>query len=371
MQIRLNKMAWIKGILIYGGITVCLAVTAILVIIPAYISEDFVKEKVAGELEGKSYHVTKLEGISFHWPGNIRISCLVVQNQGRPTDAPIQFDDVSISVKTLPILFKNFVAKNISIRKINYENQLLIQDLVTSKFSFKKNVLSMQAQFLLNEGATSIEGTVDVSQGTPIFALSLTASDVHITQDVPFLCLLPMFEVKDGELAGLLSLSGSIRGSGTGKEMLNNTLVANLALTVKDGYVKGNKLLSSLLDIMGTKKTYSFDLMEALIEVKDGKISTPKVTMSGQMMSLTGSGTAAFDGTISYDATIRFNKEYLSKDMEKISRMALSNNELPVEIRGTAKSPKIAVVLYKDNLEQLVKGLISDFTKDSKKKTKK
>ncbi|MEK7733242.1 MAG: hypothetical protein AAB318_03420 [Planctomycetota bacterium] len=57
--------------------------------------------------------------------------------------------------------------------------------------------------------------------------------------------------------------------------------------------------------------------------------------------------------------------------MEKISRMALSNNELPVEIRGTAKSPKIAVVLYKDNLEQLVKGLISDFTKDSKKKTKK
>ena len=37
---------------------------------------------------------------------------------------------------------------------------------------------------------------------------------------------------------------------------------------------------------------------------------------------------------------------------------------------GTAKSPKIAVVFYKDNLEQLVKGLISDFTKDSKKRLK-
>ncbi|MBF8277263.1 MAG: AsmA 2 protein [Candidatus Brocadiaceae bacterium] len=371
MHMRLNKMAWIKGLLIYGGITVCLALTAILVIIPAYVSEDFVKEKVTGELEGKSYHVTKLEGLSFHWPGNVHISSLVVQNQDRPTNDPIQFEDVSISVKALPLLFKNFVAKNISIRKINYENQFLIQDLVTSKFSFKKNMLSIQAQFLLNEGATSIEGNVDVSQGSPIFDLSLTARDVHITQDVPFLCLLPMFAVKDGELAGMLSLSGSIRGSGTGKEMLNNTLVANLALTVKDGYVKGNKLISSLLDIMGTKKTYSFDLMEASIEIKDGKINTPKVTMSGQMMSLTGSGTAAFDGTISYDATIRFNKEYLSKDMEKISKMALSNNELPVEIRGTAKSPKVAIVLYKDNLEQLVKGLISDFTKDSKKKTKK
>lgn len=364
-------MAWIKGLLIYGGIVVCLAVTTILVIIPAYVSEDFVKEKVAGELERRGYRVTRLEGFSFQWPGNVHLSSLVVQNQGRPTDDPIQFEEVSISVKTLPLLFKDFVAKNISIRKINYENQLLIQDLVTDKFSFQKNVLFIQAQFLLNEGAAGIKGTVDVSHGSPILDLSFTASDVHITQDVPFLSLLPMFAVKDGELSGLLSLSGSIRGSGAGKEMLNNTLVANLSLTVKDGYVKGNKLLSSLLDIMGATKTYSFDLMEASIEIKDGKINTPKVTMNGQMMSLTGSGTAAFDGTISYDATIRFNKEYLSKDMEKISKMALSNNELPVEIRGTAKSPKIAVVLYKDNLEQLVKGLISDFTKDSKKKTKK
>lgn len=364
-------MAWIKGLLIYGGITVCLAVTAILVIIPTYVSEDFVKEKLAGELERRNYHVTRLEGFSFHWPGNIHISSLVVQNLGRPADDPIQLENVSISVKTLPLLFKNFVANNISIRKINYENQLLIQDLVTGKFSFQKNVLFIQAQFLLNEGTAGIEGTVDVSQGSPIFDLSLTASDVHITQDVPFVSLLPMFAVKDGELAGLLSLSGSIRGSGAGKEMLNNTLVANLALTVKDGYVKGNKLLSSLLDIVGTKKTYTFDLIEALIEVKDGKINTPKVTMSGQMMSLTGSGTATFDGTISYDAKIRFNKEYLSKDMEKISNFVLSNNELPVEIRGTAKSPKIAVVLYKDNLEQLIKGLISDFTKNSKKKAKK
>lgn len=364
-------MAWIKGILIYGGIAVCLAVTAILVIIPSYVSEDFVKEKVAGELERRDYRVDKLEGISFHWPGTVHISSLTVRNLNRPADGPIQFEEVSVSVKTLPLLFKNFVAKNISIRKINYENQLLIQDLVTNKFSFQKNVLFIQAQFLLNEGAAGIRGTIDAGKGAPVFDLSFTASDVHITQDFPFLSLLPLFAVKDGELAGLLSLSGSLQGNGAGREMLNDTLVANLTLTVKDGYVKGNKLLSSLLDIMGTKKAYSFDLMEASIEVKDGKINTPKVTMSGQMMSLTGSGTAGFDGTISYDATIRFNKEYLSKEMEKISKIALSNNELPVEIRGTAKSPKIAVVLYKDNLEQLIKGLISDFTKDSKKKAKK
>ena len=74
----------------------------------------------------------------------------------------------------------------------------------------------------------------------------------------------------------MLDLRGSIRGSGLGKEMLNKTLVANLILTIRDGYVRGNKLISSLLDIIGTKKAYTFDLMEALIEVKDGKICTLK-----------------------------------------------------------------------------------------------
>lgn len=366
-----NKMAWIKGILIYGGIAVCLVITAALVIIPAYVSEPFVKEKVAGALEDSTHHVSKMEDISFHWPGNVRISCVVVENKERPAEAPVQLEDVLISVKTVPLLFKKFVVKNISIRRINYENQLLVQDLVTSKFSFKRNVLFTHAQFLLNEGPASIKGTLDISQGAPIFDFALTASDVHITQDVPFLRLLPMFEVKDGELGGLLSLRGSVRGSGTGKEMLNNTLAANLMLTIRDGYVRGNKLLASLLDIMGAKNIYPFDLMEALIEIKDGKICTPKVSMNGPMLSFTASGTATFEGAISYDATIRFNKEYVSKDLEKISRMALSNNELPVEIRGTTKAPRVAVVLDKNNLEQLIKGLITDFTKDSKKKAKK
>lgn len=366
MHKRLNKRAWIKGIVIYGGITFCLLVTAILVI-PAYVTENLVKEKVARALEGRSHHVSRIGDISFHWPNHVRISCIVIEHH---TETPIQFEDVLISVKTFPLLFRNFVIKKISIRQINYENRLLIQDLVTSKFSFKKNVLFTQARFLLNEGPASIEGTVDISQGEPIFDLSLNASDVHITQDVPFLSLLPMFEVKDGEVGGLLDLRGSIRGSGLGKEMLNKTLVANLILTIRDGYVRGNKLISSLLDIIGTKKAYTFDLMEALIEVKDGKICTPKVTMNGPILSLNASGTAALDGAISYDAIIRFNKEYLSKDMKKISKMISQKNELPVEIRGTTKDPSIAIKLCKDNLEQLIKGLVTDFTKDSKKAKK-
>ena len=89
--------------------------------------------------------------------------------------------------------------------------------------------------------------------------------------------------------------------------------------------------------------------------------------MNGPILSLNASGTAALDGAISYDAIIRFNKEYLSKDMKKISKMISQKNELPVEIRGTTKDPSIAIKLCKDNLEQLIKGLVTDFTKDSKK----
>ena len=77
-------------------------------------------------------------------------------------------------------------------------------------------------------------------------------------------------------MGGILSLTGFLRGNGMGKETLNKKLVADMKLEVRNGYIRGNRLISSLLEIIGVKDVYSFDLMEAVIQIKDGKISTPK-----------------------------------------------------------------------------------------------
>ena len=88
-------------------------------------------------------------------------------------------------------------------------------------------------------------------------------------------------------------------------------------------------------------------------------------------MSLNASGVTKLDGSISYDATVKFSKEHMGKDMEKIAGLLLKENALPVEIRGTTKDPKVSVKLPKENLENIVKGLVNDFYRIQKRKRRK
>ena len=125
-----------------------------------------------------------------------------------------------------------------------------------------------------------------------------------------------------------MSLKGYLRGKGLGKEILNKKLVADMKLEVRNGYIRGNKLISSLLEIIGVKGAYSFDSMEAVIQIKDGRISTPKMDIQSQLLSLNASGVTKFDGSISYDAVVRFSKEHMGKDMEKIAGLLLKENAL-------------------------------------------
>ena len=370
MQMQPNKGTWLKWVVFSCGIIFCVGL-AVVLIIPAFISGDFIRQKVTQTLDDRFKSVHQVGTFSFHWPNQINISSIVIQKQEENREEPIKFEEIQGTLKLLPLLFKKMVVKKISIREINYENRLLLKNLVTDKFSFNNGVVSTRARLSVNEGPTAIKGMIDLRQKKPTFDLSIEAKDIHITQDIPFLSILPVFSTKEGEVGGILSLKGYLRGNGLGREILNKILVADMKLEVRNGYIRGNKLLSSILEIIGVKGAYSFDSMEAVIQIKDGRISTPKMDIQSQLLSLNASGVTKFDGSISYDAVVRFSKEHMGKDMEKIAGLLLKENALPVEIRGTTKDPKVSVKLPKENLENIVKGLVSDFLSNPKEKRKK
>ncbi len=365
-----NKGTWLKWVVISCGIIFCVAL-AVVLIIPAFISGDFIRQKITQTLDERFKIAHQIGTFSFHWPNWITVSSLTIQKREGKGEEPIKFEEIQGNVKLLPLLFKKIVVKKISIREINYENRLLLKNLVTDKFSFNNDVVSTRMRLSVNEGPTAIKGVIDLRQKKPTFDFSIEAKDIHITQDIPFLSILPIFATKDGDAGGILSLKGYLRGKGLGKEILNKKLVADMKLEVRNGYIRGNKLLSSILEIIGVKGAYSFDSMEAVIQIKDGKISTPKMDIESPILSLNASGVTKLDGSISYDAAVKFNKEHLGKDVEKIAGLLLEGNALPVEIRGTTKDPKVSVKLHKDNLEHLVKGLVNDFLSSPKEKKKK
>ena len=370
MQMQTNKGTWLKWVVISCGIIFCVGL-AVVLIIPAFISGDFIRQKVTQILDDRFKSVHQVGAFSFRWPSQINISYITIHKQEENGEEPIKFEEVQGTLKLLPLLFKKIIVKKISIREINYENRLLVKNLVTDKFSFNNGVVSTRARLSVNEGPAAIKGMIDLRQKKPAFDLSIEAKDIHITQDIPFLSILPIFATKDGEVGGILSLKGYLRGKGLGKEILNKKLVADMKLEVRNGYIRGNKLLSSILEIIGVKGAYSFDLMEAVIQIKDGRISTPKMDIQSQLLSLNASGVTMLDGSISYDAAVRFSKEHMGKDMEKIAGLLLKENALPVEIRGTTRDPKVSVKLSKDNLEHIVKGLVDDFLSNPKEKKRK
>ncbi|MCF6154548.1 MAG: hypothetical protein E3K36_04700 [Candidatus Brocadia sp.] len=370
MQIQKNKRSWVKKVILSCGIVFCI-VLGVMLITQVFVSEDFVQEKVTQIIEDEFKYINQIGPVSFHRPNSITIAYLTVQKQEQNKNSPIRFENIQSTFQLLPLLSKKIIIKKLSVQQINYENRLLIKDLVTDKFSFIDGVVSTHARFRVNEGPTTMKGIIDLHQKKPVFDLSFDAKDIHITQDLPAIDLLPIFAVKGGEIGGLLNATGSLRGKGFGKEAFNEKLVADINLDVRDGYIRGNELLSSILEIMGGKNSYSFDSMVALIQIKDRKVYTQKMDIQGPLMSLNASGMAEFEGTISYDAVVKFNEEHLGKDAEKIAELVLKQNELPIEIRGTTEDPEVVVKLNKENLENVFKGLVNEFLRTSKKGQKK
>ncbi|UJS16873.1 MAG: AsmA-like C-terminal region-containing protein [Candidatus Jettenia sp.] len=369
MQIS-NEGTLLKWIAISFGIVFCIAFITILTV-PLGTSESFVRRKVVQALEDRFESIHEIGPISFHWPNQITISYLIIQKQEIKETSPIRFEEIQGKVKLLSLLTKELVLKKISIQQINYENQFLVEDLVTDEFSFKNDIVFIHAKLRVNDGPTTIKGTIDLHGKEPVFDIFIDAKDVYITQDIQAVRLLPLFTIKEGEIGGILSLSGYLKGKGLDKKVVNEELDADIHIKVRDGYVRGNKLFSSLLGIAGIKDMYSFDFVEASIQIKDGKIYTQKMEMKGPLMSMNASGMAELEGAISYDVAVTFRKEHLGKDIEKIASVVLGQNALPVEIRGTTKDPEVSVKLPKDNLEHLLHDLVNDFLTTSKKKQKK
>lgn len=359
-----------RRIIIICGIASCIAGATIL-IIPLFISEDFVQQKVAQTVKDRFEYVKGVGPVSFQRPNRFTIGHLTLQRQEQNEDSPIVMENIKGALSLFPLLREKIIVKKLSIQRINYENRLLIKDLATDSLSFSDGIVSACMRLNINEGPTTLKGMVNFRRQEPAFDLTFEAKDVHITEDIPILEFLPLFTVKGGELGGVLSIAGSLQGKGMGRDIVNEKLIAHATIGVRDGYIRGNKLLSAILEILGEKDRYSFDSMESVIQIKDGKVYTQKMEMQGPLMSLNASGMAEFKGSISYDAVVRFNQEHMGKDVKKIAGLVLKHNELPIEIRGTTQDPRVAVKLDKGSLENVLKGLVNDFLRSSKEKRKK
>ena len=113
MQMQTNKGTWLKRVVISCGIIFCVGL-AVVLIITAFISGDFIRQKVTQILDDrfKSNHQVGV------FLGSVRLTSLISLSRSKKKMArePIRFEEIQGTLKLFPLLFKKIVVKKFHTR---------------------------------------------------------------------------------------------------------------------------------------------------------------------------------------------------------------------------------------------------------------
>lgn len=194
--------------------------------------------------------------------------------------------------------------------------------------------------FKLNEGQGDVSAKVNLKEEKPPFDFSLSLSDVRINQKMNILAyVMPILPASDGQISGMLNMMLNADGDGLNwQDELSKSLSAVGEINIKDGYIKGDKIMSNILK----KEEYSFDDIVTQFKINDEKIFVDNLKVNSKDFNFGLSGWTSFDGRIEYTADAEIVGKYIGGDAEKILEMLGKGSKLPIVITGTVNNPRLA-----------------------------
>ncbi len=228
---------------------------------------------------------------------------------------------------------------NISIDTIKYDSYEITD--FGSKLSLNDGLFTTKDfVFKLNEGQGNISAKANLKEEKPPLDFSLNLSDVRINQKLDILAYaIPILPTSDGQISGMFNLMLNAKGNGLNwQDELSKSLNAVGEINIKDGYIKGDKIISNILK----KEGYSFDDIVTQFKINDEKIFVEDLQVNSKDFSIGFSGWTSFDGQIEYTADADVVGRYIGGDAEKILGMLGKGSKLPIVITGTVNNPRLA-----------------------------
>ncbi len=150
---------------------------------------------------------------------------------------------------------------------------------------------------------------------------------------------MPILPASDGRISGMLNMILNADGNGLNwQDELSKSLSAVGEINIKDGYVKGDKIISNILK----KEEYSFDDIVTQFKINNEKIFVDDLKVNSKDFNIGLSGWTSFDGQIEYTADAEIIGGYIGGDAEKILGMLGKGSKLPIVITGTVNNPRLA-----------------------------
>ena len=217
----------------------------------------------------------------------------------------------------------------------DFKSRFLLDDgfFTTKDFAFK-----------LNEGPGTISASANLKEEKPSLVFDMKLSDVFINQNMDLLAyIVPVLAAPDGKISGKLSMMFNAKGNGLNwQDDLSKSLNGQGEIDIKDGYIKGGKITSKILQTFGKAEEYEFDNISTKFVINDSKISNDDISINGKDFNIGLSGWTSFDGQLEYSADAEAVGKLIGGDANRILGGMSKGTKLPIVITGTINKPRLA-----------------------------
>jgi len=241
-----------------------------------------------------------------------------------------------------------------------------LKDLHSTEISLNKGSLNFEVECLLNNGPSQFQGLLDFSKTKPEMNINLDGKDIQISQDIKILgYIIPILIISpSGELSGKgnFSVQASWQGTDWASE-ISRTINGKGKLSLNDGILKSEDVLSLILKALGQPETLQFEELLTNFRLADEKIYNDNIQVNGESLKfgLQGWTSLVYDPSqkgnpMEYTVTGDAFEKSLGKDAQKIlSILGGGETIVPVGIGGTVQKPRVSIKMPKP--KDLLQGI--------------
>jgi len=250
--------------------------------------------------------------------------------------------------------------------RIDYGGMGSLKDFQSTEISLDEGTLSFDAECLVNDGPSRFQGQLDFSQAKPEMSVNLEGKDIQISQDITMLgYIVPILIVSpSGQLSGKGNFSLQAEWQGMDWESeISRTINGKGNLSVNDGIVKSEDVLSIILNALGQPETLQFEEILTVFRLGDEKIYNDNIQVNGKDLEFGLEGWTSLvynpsqkGNPMEYSVTGDALKKSLGKDAQKVlSILGGGETAIPVGIGGTVQKPRVSIKMPKP--KDLLQGI--------------
>ena len=252
---------------------------------------------------------------------------------------------------------------DLSLDTVYYQGLGSLQGLKSTELFMEKGILKFALECLLNNGPSNLQGTVDFNSKRPLMKINAGGEDIDLSHDQKILGHIIPISSQSSKLTGKGNFTLEASWQGTKWEgEINRSIAGGGRVSLNDGTLRSEKVLSVILNALGRPETIQFDEIFTNFRLQDGRIYNDDIQVIGKDINLKLQGWTSLiydqykkGNPMEYTVGGESIKQLMGKDGEKV--LSFMGGTIPVNIGGTVQKPKVSIKM--PSVKDILPGLFS------------